>query len=108
MSCYRLVSYDAPLPGNFPYEQSTGVYKRFPAEPLIEAQARNVAAWRKANGLPRSSVIESLEDVDHYQCSSRGNPKGLCIPCSGAAAQVALGQSSPIVAPCGGCGAKVT
>lgn len=108
MKCYRLRTYDVSPPGGFPFEQTNGIYKKFPAEPLIEAQARNVASWRGANNLARATVREALEDVDRYTCRRLGGMAGFCAPCSGEH-EVALGSSSPIVAPpCRGCGAPVT
>lgn len=108
MACYRLRSYDQSPPGGFPYEQTQGIYKKFRAEPLIEAIARNVAAWRQANNLPRSSLRESLEDVDQYQCRRLGNPGNFCVSCDGNTTAVALNNTSPMIAkPCGGCGAPV-
>lgn len=106
--CYRLKSYDLSPPGGFPYDDPAG--KRFPSQPLIEAQAQTVARWRAANGKPRATVKESLQDVDQQTCKRLGNMRQFCVLCdaAAAAASVALNQSSPIVAPpCGGCGAPI-
>lgn len=111
MSRWRLKSYDQSPPGGFPFAQRyehNGVkeVKQFPSLPLIEAQAQTVSAWRGGNSLPRASVKESLEDVDHYQCFRLGNNPIYCTCTDGAT--VALSQASPIVAPpCHGCGAPV-
>jgi hypothetical protein len=104
--CYRLKSYDVSPPGGYPFQDAGG--RKFPAQPLIEAQAQEVSAWRTRNGKPRASVKECLQDVDHYQCQRLGNMRTFCIACDGTAAAMALNQSSPIVAPpCNGCGAPV-
>ena len=105
MSCYQLRGYDQTPPGGYPYQDPSG--KLFPSLPLIESQAQTVAAWRSANGKPRATVKEALQDVDHYQCARLGNMGNFCVPCGGPAG-VSLNVSSPIVAPpCKGCGARV-
>lgn len=109
MSTFRLRTYDLAPPGGFPYEQTTGIYRSFPSVPLIEAQAQTVSDFRKGNGLPRASVREALEDVDAYTCARLGNMRGFCTERDPKSpATIALNQSSPIVAPCGGCGAPIT
>lgn len=104
-SC-RLKSYEQPLPGNYPYEQVEGIRRSFPSLPTPESQASAVSAFRKGNGLPRSSFVECLEDVDRYQCQRLGNNRTYC-NCSDQKGIVALNASSPIIAPCKGCGAPV-
>lgn len=109
MSKFRLRSYDLNPPGNYPYEQTTGIYHQFPALPLIEAQATTVQQFRAGNGLPRASFLECLEDVDSYQCQRLGNPTRFCVETDAAQPIVALNESSPAIAPpCRGCGAPVT
>lgn len=109
MSKFRLRSYDVNPPGGFPYEQTIGIYRQFPAVPLIESQAEAVYQFRAGNGLPRASKIEALEDVDCYQCQRLGNPHRFCVETEPGQAVVSLNASSPIVAPpCRGCGAPVT
>lgn len=107
MSC-RLRTYDVVPPGGYPFENYKGIYRRFPSEPLIEAQAQIVSQFRQANGIPRASVAECLEDVDIYTCRRLGCDHRFCTGSSvRSGTTVALNASSPIVAPCGGCGAKV-
>ena len=109
---FRLRTYDQAPPGGYPFEQFEGIYRKFASVPLIEDQAKAVAAFRAGNHLPRASVAEALQDVDSYTCQRLGNNPGFCIPCDQAAAggvqPVALNASSPIISPCGGCGAPVT
>ena len=106
---YRLRSYEAPLPGNYPYEQTEGIHRRFAAQPIIEAQAQIVSTFRKANGLPRASIGECLQDVDSYQCQRLGNHPTWCTSCDpNSPRPVAMLPSNPNIAPpCAGCGAPI-
>lgn len=77
---------------------------------MIEPVAQALSAWRKANGKPRSSFAECLAAVDHYQCARLGNDPTYCIECGltpATANVVAIGQTSPLINPCAGCGAPV-
>lgn len=106
MSC-RLRSYDISPPGGYPYEQTVGIPRKFPSQPMIEAQAQLVSSFRKANGLPRSSVKESLEDVDQYTCARLGCMPGFCVSVTQQGV-VAMAATAPAIAPpCKGCGAPV-
>lgn len=107
MSKFRLRSYEISPPGGYPFEQREGVHRKFPSVPIIEDQARNVAAFRKANGLPRSTITEALSDVDCFQCQRLGNMPSYCVPTDQLNTPVAIGQTSPIINPCKGCGAPV-
>lgn len=104
---YRLRSYEVNPPGGYPYEQTGTPSRRFPAEPMLEAQARNVQAFRKGNNLPRSSYQECIQDVDQYQCARLGNNPKFCINCE-TSPGMALAENAPGIAPCATCGAKVT
>lgn len=102
---YRLRTYEISPPGGYPFIQQG--YPPFPAQPMIEAQAKIVSNFRKGNGLPRASIPEALADVDCYQCQRLGNMPQWCVPAD-SANQVALPQTAPIIAPpCQGCGAPV-
>lgn len=103
---HRLRTYDLTIPGGYCFEEGS---KKFICQPMIEAQARAVAAWRLANGRPRGTVQEALVDVDHYNALRLGNNPTFTVPINPTApATVAFGQSSPIIAPpCHGCGAPV-
>lgn len=103
----RLKSYDARPSGNcYAYQQTEGISRWFPPEPMPEAQATLVSAFRRGNGLSRASLRECLEDVDSYNANIvlRCNPQWT-IPCD--TPGVALGESSPMLHPCKGCGAEV-
>jgi hypothetical protein len=105
MKC-RLKTYELNPPGGYPFQDSDG--KIFLSVPMIEDQAKAVAAYRAKNNRPRASVRESLEDVDSYQCQRLGNMPQWCLCDGQGAGQVAFGPSSPIVNPgCQGCGAQV-
>lgn len=108
MNC-RLRSYELNPPGNFFYEQTEGIYRKFHAEPLIEAQAANVSSFRRGNGLPRSSITEALQDIDSYTCQRLGCDNRYCVSRDSNSAPVtALNESSPILSPgCRGCGARL-
>lgn len=101
---YRLRTYELSPPGGFMFEENG---RKFPAQPMIEAQAQAVSSYRKGNGLPRSSIQESLRDVDCYQCQRLGNMNQWCVPAD-ASGTIALPANAPIIAPpCKGCGAPV-
>ena len=105
---WRLRTYEISPPGQYPFEQTGEKPRKFPAQPLIEAQATIVSNYRKGNGLPRSSIPECLADVDCFQCRRLGNIPQWCIPAD-SQNQVALMASAPIIAPpCKGCGAPVS
>jgi hypothetical protein len=101
----RLRSFDSTPPGGFPYVQTEGIHRTFPSVPLIEDQAKRVAAFRRGNKLPRATVSEALDDVSTYTCARLGAGNAFCsdtdIPFQFAAHQ---GVAS---APCAGCGAKL-
>lgn len=105
---FRLRTHDINPPGNYPYEQTTGIYHNFAAVPSIESQARAVAQFRRGNNLPRSSDAEALEDVDAYQCQRLGNMGMWCVentpnaPRTVAATHAISGSGG-----CRGCGAAV-
>lgn len=109
---YRLKSFDQSPPGSYPFTQRASqgfVTREFPAEPLIEAQARAVSAYRSGNNLPRSSYAESLADISIQTCWRLGNNPIFCIPVDAATPnQVALAANAPGLAPCAGCGVKVS
>lgn len=110
MRTYRLRSYDAVPPGGYSYEQTIGIYRAFSAQPLIEAQAQAVSAFRKGNGLPRSDIQEALQDIDAYTCARLGGMSEWCVETSPKAARItALNPSVSVVAGgakgCRGCGA---
>jgi len=110
MAQCRLRSYDANPPGNFPYVQTQGIKHEFTAEPVIEAQAKIVSSFRAANALPRASVKECLEDIDHYTAARLGCHRSWTVPINSPAEEktVALPQSHPLVTkPCRGCGAQI-
>jgi hypothetical protein len=104
MNCFRLRSYDFSPPGSYVFTQDGHTF----SGPLIEAVGQQLLSYRKANGKPRATLKECIEDIDHGTCQRLGNMATYCIPCTEVGA-IALGPSSPIIAPpCHGCGAPVT
>lgn len=90
-------------PGNFPYEQTEGIRKKFEATSLINEQAYRVADFRKGNGLPRATFEEALQDVDMYQCQRLGYMPSYCYN-----TEQSYDQVAPAVRPKAGCcGARV-
>lgn len=109
MTCYRLRSYDVSPPGGYPYIQPEPKGQKFHAEPMIEAQARIVLAYRKGNGLERATLKECIVDIDRYTCSRLGNNPSFCIACNQDAPDaITLANNTPgLNGPCAGCGAAV-
>lgn len=106
MPC-KLRSYDISPPGGFPYVQEQGIRHVFPSIPMIEDQARNVAAFRRANNLDRSSVADSLADVDAFQCKRLGCMTNYCVDTENPS--MAIAASAPVLqGRCKGCGAPVS
>ncbi len=104
---YRLRSYEVSPPGGFPYIQPGSPSRNFPAQPMIEAQARIVLSFRLGNGLPRATYSECIQDIDQFTCARLGNPASLCILC-GDTPSIALAANAPGLVPCATCGAPVT
>lgn len=84
---FILKNHQSPIPNNYVFTQTTGIYHVFPANPLIDEVAKAVSAFRTANRLPRASLQESLEDVDRYQCAVRKNDETYCFDCATSYAQ---------------------
>lgn len=109
MSNCVLISYDIAPPGLYPYEQTEGITRKFPALPTIESQAQAVSAFRTGNHLPRASVAECMEDISIYNCQRLGCHKNYCRPVGvEGTSNLALASSNPIIAPCRGCGGVVS
>ena len=105
MTPCRLRTYELTPPGGYPYTEPDG--HQFHSSPMIEDTARRVASYRAANGRPRATVREALEDVDAYTCQRLGNMAQWCLCNDQAAGNVSFGPGNPIITPCHGCGAKV-
>ena len=78
---FQLKNYNNNPPGNFCYEQTTGIRYSFRADVGIEQLVKAVSAFRIANHLPRGSLAETLEDVDRYNCARLGNNPDYCWDC---------------------------
>lgn len=75
---YRLKSHLNAPPGQFRYEQTEGIYRKFESSPLIDQLAKSVADFRAGNGLSRARYEEALEDVDFYNCQRLGFMERWC------------------------------
>jgi len=106
----RLRSYDINPPGNFFYVQTQGIKHVFASHPIIEGLAKEVSSFRAANKLPRASVQQALEDVDHWNAARLGCHNSWTVPINSVAETktTAMPVSSPYVTkPCKGCGATI-
>lgn len=102
---WRLINHRVCPPGEFIYEQTEGVRRKFPAGPDIEALARVVAEFRQANKVPRGTFAAALEDIDAYTCQRIGNHRDWCYNTDRSYA-----ETTPAARPqggCGGCGARM-
>ena len=109
MNC-RLRTYESNPPGGYLYVQTQGIKRNFPAQPLIEAQAKIVSAFRAGNGLPRASVRECLEDIDHFNAERLGCHRMWTVPIGTSVAEskvISMQQNHPAISKCAGCGATV-
>lgn len=75
---FRLKRHDQAPPGEYPYEQTVGLRKKFPKTVDIYGQAQAVADFRKGNNLPRGTFEEALQDIDEYTCVRLGNMPRWC------------------------------
>jgi hypothetical protein len=75
---WQLKNYNTNPPGNFSYEQKSGIHHIFRAQPVIEQLVKDVSSFRIANNLPRGSLAETLEDVDRQNCDRLGNNPAWC------------------------------
>lgn len=113
MKC-RLRTYDTTPTGGYIYAQTQGIKRSFAAQPLIEALAQEVSAFRRGNSLPRANIRQCVEDIDHYTAARLGCNRQWTVPIDSPAEAktIALSQSHPLIshasgAPCRGCGAQV-
>jgi hypothetical protein len=76
----KLFSFTPFPPGGFPYSQVfKGVNYSFPDEGLdIPQQTARILKFRKANGLPRATFDETLEDLNVFTCNRLGNDQRWC------------------------------
>lgn len=98
----RLKSYDTVIPGGYLFEDLSSVSRKFPATPSIEALAQDVASYREANKIARSSYAECLQDVDRYNAQRIGCNALWCVPVD---PEVIQSEARARHKSCGGCGA---
>lgn len=103
---WRLKTHTTCPPGEYRYEQTQGVIRKFKQHSDINTLSREVAAFRAANRLPRATFAEALEDVDFFNCQRLGFGEAWCYNTDKnfAATTPKLAKAS---GGCGACGAKV-
>jgi len=92
-------------PGSYPYSQVwKGIEYKFPDVGLdIQGQTQIILKFRRANGIPRATFDETLEDLNVFTCQRLGNDSRWCSQDGLGIARVQNVQSSG----CRGCGARV-
>lgn len=103
---WMLRSYDLSPPGGYPYVQTEGINHSFPSVPYPEFQAQNVASFRQANGLARSTVAEALLDIGEFTCKRLGYMTSFCVDTDNPT--IAVNTSVMVNRGCKGCGVPVT
>ena len=102
---FRLINPNAFPPGGYSYtDPNTG--KKFGGSYGLNEQAQRVSQFRRANGFPRSGLLECAADIDAYTCARLGNAPQFVFDTDAALTNQSFGL--PESAPCAGCGAKVT
>lgn len=104
---WQLINHLRVPPGEYIYRQTEGIERLFRGTPDINIQANSVATFRKANGLPRATFDEAMEDIVQYTCQRIGGHKNWCYE-----VRAAFADASPILrvrkkGGCSSCGAKV-
>lgn len=102
----KLFTFSPFAPGGYPYEQSVnGKIYRWPDVGLdMVSQARKIAEFRRANGLPNSDVNAMVSELSEYTCARLGNDPRFCG--DGSQRQTAQVQQAQ-KGGCSTCGAKV-
>lgn len=104
---FHLRSFDNPVPGGYQFTEGGSKPRKFRQQPVPEPLAREVAAYRAANGLPRATYPESLQDVSSFQCERLGNNPAYCVSSDIVGNIIPLAADAPGLAPCKSCGAVV-
>ena len=100
-----LISFNTVPPGEYFYEQTEGIRKKFGHTPELNELAGRVAAFRKGNNLPRATSAEALQDIITYTCQRLGNNPRFCYDTEKPFDQlVSTGKSG---SGCSSCGAPV-
>ena len=75
---FRLISHLKAPPGEFRYEQTDGIQRKFPRTPLIRNLANQVLDFRRGNNLPRADFASVVEEIDAWNCRRLGNDPHWC------------------------------
>ncbi len=103
----RLCDHHRVPPGEYWYEQDftaggRNLHKRWKPTPDVGGLAAKVAVFRKGNNLPRSSVVDALEDIDAYTCNRLGNNPKWVMDTETAWDQLVAAAHGPNCKTCGG------
>lgn len=79
--------------------------KMFGPGPEIDKVSRNLASFRRANNLPRSSYGEALDDVSVYTCQRLGGNSAWCVDSD---APSSVPGAAPGGSPCATCGNELS
>lgn len=97
----RLTRLDIMVPGGYAYVQhETGM--RFDGNTPLRAQGKQLEAHRKANGLPRATFAEAIEDIEAATCA---RVPGMCYDTNAPAASAAAIMATAWRG-CGSCGGR--
>lgn len=99
---FRLLRYSPQPPGQFVYDQDwQGKKYHFDAQGLTIRQFAEtiIVPFRQANGIPRASIAEAVQDVDYFTCARLNN--------EGCYDSNQVPGVSENKGGCGGCGAPV-
>jgi hypothetical protein len=98
MPC-ALKTYDIVPPNCFQYPH-------WGRSPIVEELAKKESAFRRANGIPRGSYRECLEDVDQFNAEKvLGCDPRWTTPTE--SASIAVGEGAAGLVECHGCGAPI-
>lgn len=102
----KLYSFSPFPPGAYPYEQVfNGKIYKFPDMGLnIEQQALKIQQFRAANGIPRSTLAETIEDLNEFTCARLGNDPKWCGDGKRAVSKIAQRTQRR---GCAGCGTRL-
>lgn len=102
---YRLLFRDGREEAWFGPCKSTANCRQFGPSPIINEVAQGLSNFRRANSLPRSSLPETIEDVDGYTCQRIGGMPAWCMDTDAPYSQV--NPTAVQSAPCSTCGQKL-
>lgn len=105
---FRLISNETIVQGTYWIQETapSGAKKTCGPVPAIMDVASCLSGFRSANGLPRASITECLEDVHSFTCERLGNSTSICIECT-PDEFLEVNRNVPGIMPCKGCGIPI-